>query len=294
MKKMFNAILSIFLFIIINSCTDNGSDPIKNNFRKLKMTIYISDMNDSNKFIKESEYYFDGDVEGLPKRTFAKMFGDANYKSQLSQQRANVPLPYSKFGCQTKDIEYSSDSSIYMITSIEYDNEGFMSKADMQSFSSSNKSLNVIYKRDGDKLIKMSVYEDGVLDKVMEFFYNSKGFCILQIDSSVNSNNNKKAYRRYNEKNQLEYVIWGNDTISGNVTEYFYDDDGNNIKRKSYTKENNDTSNTKISNRVMYKGYLMNPEDIENFEFDADNNIVGYINKAFGNTKFKIEYEFYY
>ena len=294
MKNLSYVLLFTFFVLIFISCEDNSSNPDIATFQKVKISIYSSsDYVDSTKFRLVSEFYYDGDVKGYPKRTYLQMLGTGNYQSVLSQSRANVPLPHNKFGCLIKNIEYSKDSSYFMITTCEYDNAGYISKATIESFSSSNQSSYITYHRESSNFIYNNIYKNDILDKVRKFYLNSNGLCTLQVDSSMNSNYISRAWRKYNEKKQLTYVHWGVDTIIGRVSEYFFDNSGNNIKTISYQKNGSDTSSTQIYNKVIYKGYLMDPEEKEYFEFDSENRIIGFTNTDFGNTKYKIEYEYY-
>ena len=56
---------------------------------------------------------------------------------------------------------------------------------------------------------------------------------------------------------------------------------------------NSDTTDVVVWNWVMYKGYRMESDKIERFIFDANDNIIGYINPDFGKTRYKIEYQTY-
>ncbi len=274
----------------ISSCDDNGANGNNNSFNKMKITIYESHTGDTNDFVKNSEYFFDGDVDGYPTRFFSKMFGKVNYQSLLVQERSNVPLPLYKYGCIIKNIEYSNDSTNFAISRAEYDNGNYLYKYFFDSYSSSNKSTSGIYIREGDNLVKLDIYEGNILHRISQYFYNSNGLCTLQIDSSITSASVSKVFRRYNDKKELIYVISGKDTSSGYVSEYHYDNDGNIINQVSYSKNNSDTSNTKVVNWVMYKGYRIQQEQIDRFIFDSNNNIIGYINPDFGKTRYKIEY----
>jgi hypothetical protein len=293
MKNLFYFGIIAMSLIVIASCSENGTNGDDNSFRKLKITIYLSQSGDTNDYFKNSEYFFDGDVNGFPRRTFLQNNGNSNYKSILVQERSNVPLPLFKFGCLTKNIEYSKDSSYYAITHFEFDSDGYYTKGSFDSYSPSNESLYVIYTRAGELLQKTSMYEENILDRISNFYYNSNGLCTLQVDSSVISNSVNRTFRRYNEKKECIYVLRGNDTSSGSVTEYFYDNDGNNIRTLSYTKNNNDTSNTRVSNWIIYKGYRIEEKKIDRFEFDSNDNIIGYINPDFGKSRYKIEYTYY-
>lgn len=294
MKNLFYVLLFSFFVLIFISCEDNSSNPNIATFQKVKITIYASDYEDSTKFYKESEYFFDGDANGMPRRAFLQILGSANYQSELDQYRANVPLPYNKFGCLLKNIEYSKDSSYFMITTCEYDNAGYLTKVLMDSYSDLNPSSYGTYNKESDNLILMKYFENNILSDVRKLYLDKNGLCTFEVDSNPNSNEIRYyVWRKYNEKHQLIYQFRGEDTANGNATEYFYDDAGNNIQTKEYYKYQSDTSSIQIYNKVLYKGYLMDPEDIEYFEFDSENRIVGFTNTDFGNTKYKIEYEYY-
>lgn len=211
MKNLFYLfILSIF-FIVISSCDENGTN-INNSFQKMKITIYVSHSGDTNDYVKNSEYFFDGDVDGYLTRMLRNSTGNFKYQSTLQQERSNVPLPLSKYGCLIKNIEYSKDSIYYVIIRNEYDNQGYINKIYFDSYSSSNKSLYLIYTRQAEKLVKMQIYSDNVLNKISDFFYDINGLCTVQVDSTIASASVRKTFRRYNDKKELIYSLSGKDS----------------------------------------------------------------------------------
>ena len=293
MKIYFNLFLSFFCLMAMASCEDNGANTENNKFRKMKITIYESHSGDTNEFVKNSEYYFDGDVAGYPTRYFGKMFGVSNYQSILVQERSNVPLPFNKFGCLIKNIEYSEGSNYFSISHTEYDKDSYLKKFYFDSYSSSNKSMYCIYSCEGGRLVSLEAYKENILCQISRYFYDANGLCTLQIDSSIAPDFVNKTYRRYNDKKELIYEYWGEDTSSNSVMEYFYDDDGNNIKQLEYVVRNSDTTEVKVRNWVMHKGYRIEQDKIDRFIFDSNDNIIGYINPDFGKTRYKIEYLYY-
>lgn len=286
--------ISVFCLMAMSSCEDNGTNTENNKFRKMKITIYESHSGDTNDFVKNSEYYFDGDVDGFSKRCYWMKYGISNFKSILEQQRSNVPLPLYRFGCLTKNIEYDNDSTIYSILQYTYDAEGFMSNGSITfSESSDYKPASVIYSHSGDNLTILKEYVENVFTVKSRFFYNYNGLCTMQIDSNMVDSSVAITKRKYNDNKQVIHFTKSSVDTAVYTTEYFYDNAGNNIKQLAYIVNKADTTDVEIRNWVMYKGYRIEQDKIDRFIFDSNDNIIGYISSDFGNTRYKIEYLYY-
>ena len=76
--------------------------------------------------------------------------------------------------------------------------------------------------------------------------------------------------RNYNDMSQvINYSkSWGG--TDKHVVEYFYDNEGNNIKQLEYTVNNSDTTDVEVWNWVMYKGYRIESDKIERFIVDRE------------------------
>ncbi|MBM2816481.1 MAG: hypothetical protein HW421_3243 [Ignavibacteria bacterium] len=289
MKKQFY-LYSIFIALLI-SCSDSSTTP--GNYSpetKVKITIFRAEMNDSNSYDKIVEYFLDGDRDGYMRRTFLANRGTKK-EGVLSQGYSNCPLPLFKYGCLLKEIDYRSDTSIYCINTFEYDNEGYMAKVSLDFYNSSNKSGYAIYQRSGNRLMKSIVYKENILDRTMEFIYGKNGYIEKQIDSNMTSKSSYYTYFRYNDKNECIYKSYGKDSSYQSISIYYYDDNGYNIKTKSFEINGKDTTYQKEYNKIVYKGYLIAPEDLNKFKFDANDNIIEYKSTDFP-AKFRIEYEF--
>jgi hypothetical protein len=290
MKNILVILIAITLSALLNSCKDDSTNTIENSTRNVKISIYVLE-EDSTEFHLISEYFFDDDTSRFARRTFLNMYGTANYKSELRQERANIPLPLDKFGCMIKNIEYNDDSSYYCLTNVSYDNEDYLSKAIMDFSDRDIKKMEYIVKRNGDRMIQASMLEDNVLRTTIDYFYDSQRLCTLEVHS--NKDNDKyNVINKYNSKNHLYYKWMGKDSTIGEVEEFFYDENGNNIKTIEYHKVDNTIDTSAVYNKVLYKGYLIDPDKIQNFEFDSNNNIIGYTNTDFGGTKYKVKYEY--
>ncbi len=292
MKYFFYLFISFLCLMAMSSCEDNGATGRLKQFFGTKITIYVSHSGDTNDFVKNSEYYFDGDVVGAAKRCYWMKYGISNFSGMLRQERSNVPLPLFKFGCLTKNIEYSNDSTVYSTINYDYDAQGFMSQGTVvYNEASNNKNSSALYFHSGDNLTILKQYQENILTIKSRFFYNYAGLCTTQIDSNmVDSIEIAIIKRNYNDMSQvINYSkSWGG--TDKHVVEYFYDNEGNNIKQLEYTVNNSDTTDVEVWNWVMYKGYRIESDKIERFIFDSNDNIIGYINPDFGNTRYKIEY----
>jgi ribosomal protein L23 len=181
-----------------------------------------------------------------------------------------------------------------MIVNYQYDNEGYLAKALLDSYSDNNPPSYGTYIRENKNLIILNIYVDNILTEVRKMYLDNNGLCTFEVDSNAQKNKIRNyVWRKYNEKHQLIYQFIGDDTTNGEATKLFYDSEGNKIKKIYYNIYDGDTLSIDEFNKVLYKGYLMDPEDIEYFEFDSENRIVGFTNTDFGNTKYKIEYEYY-
>lgn len=294
MKIFYFLCISVFCLMAMSSCEDNGANTENNKFRKMKITIYVSYSGDTNDFVKNSEYYFDGDVAGFAKRCYWQKYGVSNYQSILEQQRSNVPLPLYKYGCLIQNIEYDNDSTRYSITHPEYDKDGYVIKYYLDfEVSADNKSIFGIFTRQGDNLTMHQYYQENALKSVSKYFYDANGLCTYEVDSSVSGRSVQRSYRRYNDKKQLVHLKMDWDESALYTSEYFYDNEGNNIKQLEYVVNNSDTTDVEVRNWVIYKGYRIEQEQIDRFIFDSNDNIIGYISSDFGNTRYKIEYLYY-
>jgi hypothetical protein len=291
MKNILCILLAVIILLSFYSCVDNSTDPKTTSFKKMKISVYVYD-SDSSKFLLETEQYFDGDLAGFPKRTYQQMFGESNYQSELVSSVSNVPLPVYKYGCPIKDIFFEGGIQ-YLETTYEYDGDGYLTK--MITKSNDNYSYNsAILQKVSNNLYIFNIYEDDELTEILKRYLDNNGLCILEVDSTPNQNDNFYTYYNYNSKRQKIYEFITQNNVNGDIFNYYYDDEGNNIKMNLYSIYQGDTTYSYSRERIMYKGYLVDPELIEYLEFDSGNNIIGYTYvDDFWNKKYKITYEYY-